>query len=212
MSTRPPINSRRSLIPTSPNPSDVVAGSKPMPSSRTRDRNRVSIHRHLQVDPLGTRMLDDIGQRLLDEPVGGALELGIEPLSAPCLRERELSLDVESRCRRAALGQSLDRRHQAKLVEGRGPKLGDQRAKILDLATELVGRLIDRPGHRLGRADAKGRPEQNAKLRRGPEAFRRGAHAPRTFVPAPMPPSSGAGDPGRPTARWQSLLPPTRPG
>ena len=33
------------------------------------DRNRVSIHGHLQVDPLCTRMLDDIGQRLLNQPV-----------------------------------------------------------------------------------------------------------------------------------------------
>ena len=110
-----------------------------------RDRNRVSIHGHLQVDPLCTRMLDDIGQRLLNQPVEGALELGIEPLSAPCLREREVSLDVESRCRRAALGQSLDRRHQAELVQGRGPKLGDQGAKLVDLATELVGRLSQSP-------------------------------------------------------------------
>ena len=118
------------------------SGSKPRPSSRTSTATTVVRGRAGRAPPrLG--VLDDVGQRFLDNPVDGALGLGRQPLDALQLRP-----DWSTGRRRAALGERLDRRAQSHVVEGGGPQLGDQAAQRADLLRGLVDRQLDRTPQR----------------------------------------------------------------
>ena len=97
----------------------------------------------LDLDAAGLRVLGDVRQRLLHEPVDSGLEIRREPgfLGA----EVDVDLDVEALGRRDAIGEALDRRLQSELVERGGAQLGDQRAQLLDLDPDLFEGHTHRP-------------------------------------------------------------------
>ena len=72
-------------------------------------------------------MLDDVRERLLDEPVEHGLDLGRKPLVSEARIERrnDLAPLLERR------GEALERRRQAEVVECRRPKLDRQAAHVL---------------------------------------------------------------------------------
>jgi hypothetical protein len=105
ISSSPPASRTRSRMPTSPKPSGGACGSKPRPSSRTSTRD-VVLERHAHGHALGARVLGDVAQRLLNQPVDRRLELAVEP---PADLDREVHLDALD---------GGEQRREAPLVEG----------------------------------------------------------------------------------------------
>ena len=63
---------------------------------------------------------------------------------SPRSKARSTSLDGDPLARGRALGEALDRRGRAVLVERRGPQLDDQRAEVRDLLGHALDRRLDR--------------------------------------------------------------------
>ena len=99
----------RSRIPSTPNPSVGVVGSKPTPSSRTLIRSSSSFD-DLDDSARGMAVLGRIGQRFLDDPVHRELELLCVPLgcSPAVVRELDGRIDDKS-CAGHSFCEGLDR-------------------------------------------------------------------------------------------------------
>ena len=145
ISSSPPASMTRSRMPISPKPPLAAAGSKPHPSSLTVTSTVSSLALDQRLGARGMRVLGDVGQRLLHEPVERALELAGTVARVPVAQSDE-DVDLHrlpaARCARA---QALRRAGaSADLVQRRRAQLGDQRAEVVDLDVDLLGRLVER--------------------------------------------------------------------
>ena len=130
-----PTRSARARMPASPRwPSGTVAGSKPLPSSSTRSRTPPSTGRDLDPDLPGGRVLDDVVERLLGDPVEHLLGRQRQPILEVALDDDR---QPEPALQRRRVG--LERADEAVLLEVARPKLEDQRAHLGEgLALELA--------------------------------------------------------------------------
>ena len=109
-------------------------------------------------------MLDDVGQRLLDEPVDGRLQSRAASRSVAVVRARRRRRPRAVASRPVRSRQRRERRRQPELVERRRAQLGDQRAQRLAISRRsAAGRLAQAVAHRLGvaRVRAQRRREQH---------------------------------------------------
>ena len=128
-------SSTRSRIPTSPKPPRRSFGVEADAVVANRDpHDRARLPRHADLDALGVGVLDDVGQRLLHEPVERASRPPRRAAS-PQGRASYASVDIEpSHRRRTRRGSAATRAsiagREPELVQRRGPQLGDQRAQL----------------------------------------------------------------------------------
>ena len=120
-------------------------------------------------------MLDDVGERLLKQPVDGRLEFGLERHRARRVTTRPT---ISSPADAPALEQRLDRRPQSEIVEQRRSQVGDDRAQVVGLQLDVLDGLTDRRLCRRAPGCAAG-PRRAARAgRREPGASGRGARGP----------------------------------
>ena len=88
-------------------------------------------------DVVRVRVLDDVRERLLHDPVERRLDLGRQPR----LAERRMEVDANVRLLRERIGQPLERRHEAEVVEHGRAKLDREAADVLERAHDLLPQL-----------------------------------------------------------------------
>ena len=152
----PRTRATRSRIPSSPNPPLLSAcrieaaavvlyldDEMPVFLGRIGDPNR-----HVR----GVSVLDDVVQRLLDEPIDGSLDVGYVPerYATILVGEPHVELDLEPALRAHALDERLYRRLRTQLVQCRRPQLDDQRPQVRDALGDHLERLVDRAVQPLG--------------------------------------------------------------
>ena len=169
----PPADSIRSRPPTSPTPlahpdepEDVVApasGSKPEPSSSTTAATASALPGEQDADVRRLRVLDDVRERLLHDPVERRLDLGRQPL----VPEVRLEVDPDAGLLPERLGQALDRRASPKSSSADGRSSTASRrtswsVETTSLRTEATaGTILVRRGRLLERLQ----PEQDRRQR-----------------------------------------------
>ena len=131
IASRPP--SSADALPHPEQPDAAVAarrpGSNPTPSSSTTTDTASSLRVRTTLTLVGPRVLDDVRQRLLHDPVERGLDLGREPADA----ERGLRSRPTSRSARAKLSVSRSSAgDEAEVVERLRPELDRQPADVLE--------------------------------------------------------------------------------
>ena len=118
-------------------------------------------------------MLGGVAERLLDEPVDRALDLGLEAAGAPT--RLDIQVDLGRHRHAVRLERALEEAPQCRLepdvVERRRSQLGDQALKLGDLGLELPDRLFGRLSQRLGALLVEGRREDHLKRAEPLERF-----------------------------------------
>jgi len=96
-------------------------------------------------DPLRARVLGDVGQRLLHDPVDRGLDQRREPgrLLPRVEPKIDVELGIDPRERRPALRERLQRRPDAELVQRRRAHVRDEAAHRLDACVDVLDRLGD---------------------------------------------------------------------
>ena len=145
MLSRPPSDSTRSRMPTSPKPPALAFGSKPLPPSTTRIVKLSSSSRTVIATSSTLGMLDGVGRGLLDDAIHGCLQFGLVPrrLAAglPVKIDGQIDLDpagADPICER------LQGRFGPELVERRRAHVSDDASEARDLGVELLDCLAER--------------------------------------------------------------------
>src|ERR1039458_4342337 len=100
-------------------------------------------------------MASPVRERLLNDPVDRALELGVQApravvLGSSLLLEKvDMDLHVQAVHCPGASCERLDRGRQAEVVERGGAELGDEMAQPVDLTVKALEDVVDGPLHRL---------------------------------------------------------------
>ena len=163
--------------------------------------------------PGGPRMLDRVGQGLLDDAVDRSTRprpgAGSPPRRHRC-RGRTRASTARSDCSADARDQRLERGLDAELVERRRPQVRDQRTQIPDAGLEMLDRLADRGLQPLPITAAPRARRAAHATRRAAATSRRATRAPSGCAPARTPPGCDA-TPHRPRAApWPPPSPRSR--
>src|SRR5262249_25672347 len=92
-------------------------------------------HEHADASRLG--VLDDVRQRLLDNAKEGGLDLAGQPLDL----RRRFQLDADSGRLLERLGETLERRHEAEVLEHLRPKLEREPTHVLERRDDALAQL-----------------------------------------------------------------------
>ena len=139
--SRPSSRPTRSRIPSSPKPpSRTEAGSKPCPSSSITAATAPGFRDQNDADVACARVLDDVREGLLDDAVERGLHLGRKPLR----REAGLEAYPDPGLRAERLGQPLERRDEAEVVEHLRPQLDREPAHVMQRRDDELAHVGDR--------------------------------------------------------------------
>ena len=182
ISSSPPTSSTRSRIPIRPKPLASRRRGRSRGRRRaTRDVDRaVALARSSICDAGRAGVLDDVGERLLHEPVDRGLELRrVAGRLRPRRRPGRPRADVDALRGGRALGERLDRRRRPELVERGRAQLGDQRAQAARSRSPICStRGLAPPAQPVGSSPRRARRRAALAGRRAPAASRRAARAP----------------------------------
>ena len=128
ISSRPSSSASRSRMPRSPTPSSrtprVEAGAVVL----DHRGHRGLPPRDRDADVVRVRVLDDVRERLLHDPVERRLDLARQPR----LAERRVEVDANPRLLGERLGQPLERGHETEVVEHGRTQLDGEPAHVLE--------------------------------------------------------------------------------
>ena len=116
----------------------LSAGSKPCPSSSITAATAARLPREQDADVPRARVLDDVRERLLHDPVERGLDLGRKAL----VRERRLEVDRDPGllARTSSVSRS-SAAHEAEVVERLRPKLDGEPAHVLQRRDDQLAQL-----------------------------------------------------------------------
>ena len=158
------------------------------PSSRRRQHD---------ADLARGRVLDDVRQRLLHEPVERRLGLGREPLS-PSIAATVARIPVRSAKRSR---EPLERGHEPEVVERARPQLDGEAAHVLERLDDELAKRRPRPARPPRRSRRRGSPSARAGSRSAPVRSRRAAPGRAAGARAPARRSRAAPCRARPAPR-----------
>jgi hypothetical protein len=97
------------------------------------------------MDRVGTGVLDGVGDRLLDDPIDRGFELRFVPSGDATGLEVEVDDQLDLDAGGAGpVGERLERRPRAELVERRRPDVGNDAPQAGDLGVELLDGVGER--------------------------------------------------------------------